>query len=333
MKRYIKLLPAIIFVVTVFIGCGDDGTTGPGDGDDGNGEIDGIAGTVTYKDGTTPVAGATVTAMTTLTEETYTTTSGNDGKFSFPNAVDGNYIVTADKGAFHAEGNVTVTNGKSAGAITLKLDIDESKIGVVPGVFDDIGAILTALGYDYTTLYDAELADSSNLDPLELLFLNCGSNTSYASDSTVQTNLKNYVNGGGYLYASDWDFEYVEYCWPNAIDFYGDDLFDPYIGTGDQTITASVLDSGLAGYLGKNQAQIYFDLDSWIVIDDIGGSTNELVRGTFNTSEGQMNDKPIMVSFNHGSGIVAYTCFHNEAQITDDARKLLLYFISLTPSS
>jgi hypothetical protein len=326
MKQYVKLFPTIVLLAAVFIGCGNGGTTGPGG-------VDGIQGTVTYKDGTTPVAGATVTATTTVTREVYTTTSGNDGKFSFPNAVDGNYDVTADKGSFHAAANVTVTDGKSTGAITLELDIDESKIGVVPGWYDDIGAILTALGYDYTTLTDADLADSSKLAPLELLFLNCGSDTSYASDSTVQTNLKNYVNGGGYLYASDWDYEYVEYCWPNAIDFYGDDLFDPYIGTGNQTITASVIDSGLAGYLGKNQAQIYFDLDFWIAIDDIGGSTNELVRGTFDTSEGQMNDKPIMVSFNSGSGIVAYTCFHNEAQITEDGRKLLLYFISLTPTS
>lgn len=325
MKQYIRLLPAIALLAAVFIGCGGDGTTGPGG-------VDGIQGTVTYKDGTTPVAGATVTATTTVSREVYTTTSGNDGEFSFPNAVDGNYNVTADKGSFHAAANVTVTDGKSAGAITLELDIDKSKIGVVPGVYDKIGDILTDLGYDYTTLYDADLSDSSKLAPLELLFLNCGSDTSYASDSTVQTNIKNFVNGGGYLYASDWDFEYVEYCWPDAIDFYGDDLSDPYIGD-SQEITADVVDSGLAGYLGKNQAQINFDLPIWIVIDSVDSSTKVLVRGSFSTSEGQMNDKPIMVSFNSGSGIVAYTCFHNEAQITGDARELLLYFISLIPSS
>jgi hypothetical protein len=207
----------------------------------------------------------------------------------------------------------------------LALDIDKSKIGVVPGLYDDIGSILTDLGYEFTTLTDAELADSTKLDPLELLFLNCGSNTVWAYNATVQSNLKSYVNGGGYLYASDWDYIYVETCWPGAVEFYGT---DPKIGN-EQTITADVLDSALAGYLGKNQAEITFDLPGWVVINSVNSSTDVLVRGSFSTTQGQMTDKPLMVSFDHGNGIVAYTSFHNEAQITDDARKLLLYFISL----
>jgi hypothetical protein len=186
-------------------------------------------------------------------EATFTTNSGNDGSFKFSDVPDGDYRVTANKGSIHAEANVTITNGKSAGAITLELDIDESKIGVVPGSFDDIGVILTALGYDYTTLTDADLVNSSNFAPLELLSLNCGSSTSYASDSTVQTDLKNYVDGGGYLYASDWNYEYAENCWPSGLDLYGDDLFDPDIGTGNQAITVSVIDPGLTENLGKSQ--------------------------------------------------------------------------------
>lgn len=316
-------LTALFLTAALFVGCGDEGT--------GPGEVDGIQGTVTYNDGTTPVAGATVSATSTLMEATFTTNSGDDGSFKFSDVPDGDYRVTADKGAFHAEGNITVSGGKSAGAMTLALDIDKSKIGVVLGLYDDMGSILTDLGYEFTTLADADLADSTKLDPLELLFLNCGSNTIWAYNATVQTNLKNYVNGGGYLYASDWDFEYVENCWPEAIDFYGEDLTDPYIGN-EQTITADVVDSALAAYLGKNTAQILFDLGSWVVVMGTGSSTDVLVRGSFSTTAGDINDKPLMVSFDQGNGIVAYTCFHNEAQVTEDARKLLLYFISLTPS-
>ncbi|UCE27972.1 MAG: carboxypeptidase regulatory-like domain-containing protein [Candidatus Coatesbacteria bacterium] len=323
-KRLAIALMAFSLTAALFVGCGD-GDTGPG-------TIDGIQGTVTYKDGTTPVAGATVTATSTVMEATFTTTSGSDGSFKFSSVPDDDYTVTAVKGAFRAQGNITVSDGKTTAAMTLALDIDESKVGVVPGSYDDIGAILTDLGYGFTTLTDANLADSSNLDPIELLFLNCGSDTSWAADATVQANLKNYVNDGGYLYASDWDYLYVEYCWPSAIDFYGDDLVGPYIGNAPQTITADVVNSGLAGYLGKDEASIYFDLPAWIVIDNVATSTDILVSGDFNTYVGNLNDKPLMVSFEHGSGIVAYTCFHNEAQITDDARKLLLYFISLTPS-
>ena len=66
-------------------------------------------------------------------------------------------------------------------------------------------------------------------------------------------------------------------------------------------------------------------------MDGVGSGTNILVQGDFETSEGPMNDKPIMVSFTDGGGIVGYTSFHNEANITNDAKTILLYFISLAP--
>lgn len=317
MKRILVFaLTALIGLTVLWLGCEGEGT----------GQVDGIAGTVTYQDGVTPVFGAMVIATSTSAMcVTYIATSGYDGKFTMTGVADATYQVTADKGPFHAEGQVTVSGGKSPGGMVLELDVDPTMIGVVPGSFDDIGAILDDLGYEYTTLYDADLADSSNLDPLALLFLNCGSDTSYASDTTVQDNLKNYVNGGGYLYASDWDFEYIEACWPTAITFYGT---DPYIGE-EQTITADVVDPDLAAYLGKDTAQIIFDLPSWVVIDSVATTTDVLVQGDFATSVGPLADKPLMVSFDYGSGLVAYTCFHNEAQLTTDARKLLNYFISL----
>jgi len=203
-KRLFFIVPTAVLVLSWLFGCGGEGT--------GPGGVEGIQGTVTYKDGTTPVAGATVTATSTLLRAEFTTNSGDDGEFSFTGIPDGGYHVTAEKSSFRAEADVTVTNGRSSAAITMALDIDASKLGVVPGSYDDMGAILSDLGYGYTTLTDADLADASNLAPLELLFLNCGSDTGYSSDSTVQDNLKDYVDAGGYLYASDWDYLYVEHC-------------------------------------------------------------------------------------------------------------------------
>ena len=34
----------------------------------------------------------------------------------------------------------------------------------------------------------------------------------------------NFVTGGGTLVVSDWAYEMIEYCWPDAVEFYGDDL-------------------------------------------------------------------------------------------------------------
>ena len=105
-KRIAITLAVFFLTAALFVGCGDEGT--------GPGNVDGIQGIVTYKDGTTPVAGATVTAASTLMEATFTTNSGNDGSFKFSDVPDGDYRVTADKGGFHAEGNITVSGGKAA---------------------------------------------------------------------------------------------------------------------------------------------------------------------------------------------------------------------------
>lgn len=323
MRKRIPWFVIAFLFIPAYLACDSDESNGNG------GANDGIAGIVTYMDGETPVINAVITM--TSNEGTYTTTSGPDGRFHQTGVTDGEYTVTADKGAFHAESGITVYGGKSGGDLSLFLELPAVSIGVVPGSFDDIGSILTGLGYSYTGLDDSDLTSWANLEPLEMLFLSCGSDYTMANDAAVQDNLDRFVNEGGYLYVSDWNYQYVEQVWPEAIDFYISGLGESRVGMGNQTVTANIKDEIMASYLGKDTAEIVFDKSGWVVIDSVPAETDILVSGDFSTSDGAMTDKPLMVSFTYGSGIVGYTSFHNEAQLGSDPKNILLYFISLTP--
>ncbi|UCE26479.1 MAG: hypothetical protein JSW52_09015 [Candidatus Coatesbacteria bacterium] len=317
--RLAIILSAVFSVVPLIIGCYGDVY-----------EQKGLYGHVYYKNGVTPVACATVTATPAGIEAapdapagTYVTTSGHSGYYVIWGLPEAEYIVTADKGAFHAEARVTPYGWYEK---NLLMEINDSEIGVVPGANDNVGVLLAALGYGYTTLTNADLADQDKLAPLGMLFLNCGGDTSYASNADVQNNLKSYVTDGGFLYASDYEFEYIEACWPDAISFYGR---DPYIGD-RQTIEARVYDYDLERYLGRYYTYVTFDHSEWVVIDDVDESTDVLVRGSFDTSEDSFVGKPLLVSFYDGNGIVIYTCFHDWGKNDKD---IFFYIISLPPAS
>ena len=155
----------------------------------------------------------------------------------------------------------------------------------------------------------------------------------------------------------------MERLWPTAINFYG--TVDPTtyestatakVGTGSQTVEATVVDTTLRDYvLGKSTMSIFYDLSSWVVISSEGTGTDVLLRGTFNTYASGINDlqtersniraaglaastlslanKPLAVKFQPAGstkGTVIYTTFHNEAQeefVTNDVKNVLKDFI------
>jgi hypothetical protein len=288
----------------------------------------GIVGTVTHKDGRTPIFGATVTAESE-SGEIYTTESAADGTFAFPDLEDGIYTLTSVKGAFKGkETTVEVKDGRTMERQKIPAGA-KVKIKVVPGDYDKIGLIINRLGYDYDELTDDDLADFSALDGADMLFLNCGSDTSGADTFAVQQNLRDFVSAGGYLYASDWEYKYVQATWPDAIDFYEE---DGYSEVGPvQFISAHATDDDLALYLSSDNVVIEFDLGGWIIMNGVASTTSVLVEGHVELSDGDtLPDRPLMAYFEHGDGVVAYTSFHNEAQLTDAVRTILIYFITVS---
>jgi hypothetical protein len=324
-----KLILPLLGLFLIIAGC----STSTGSGGDGDSfDNDHLSGYVYAADGETPIAGALVglTYYGALAAD-YETTTDAEGKFVFDQELpDGDALLEASKGGFHAETDVDVP-GDFDEDVKLDLEISDAQIGVVPGSFDHIEDILEELGYGYTQLADADLADWSNLEPLQMLFLNCGSDTDWASDADVIANLERFVDEGGYLYASDWEWAYIENVWPDAIEFLnleGDG--GPLWGLAG-TVTGEVMRQELEDYLGSPTVDIYYNLAMWAVILDAGPGTEVLLQGDVEYYEGSAEDAPLMVDFSYGAGKVGYTTFHNEAQLDEAVRNVLVYFIFNQP--
>ena len=157
----------LIMCMFAWVGCDDDDdiTTVPDMQATTAATTTGLAGTVMHPDGVTPVGLALVTATMGASVgkagNVLTTYTAADGTWALAQATSGTYTVTAVKGAFQA--TVTLTAGSGVVTAVLQVTVPASAIGVVPGSYDDIGAILTSLGYSFTTLSVSDLSDATKL--------------------------------------------------------------------------------------------------------------------------------------------------------------------------
>ena len=155
-------------------------------------------------------------------------------------------------------------------------------------------------------------------------------------DQTVVDNVEFSVRNGLRLYFSDWTYDLMERAWPDLVDWVGDDeeIDDAQNGL-QQEVSASIVDEGLAEAMGVpvgSQLDIVFNFGDWAVIDSVDETqvdvlvTGDVVYDDPVTGEPRMKeDAPLLVSANVGSGVVLFTTFHNEAQISDETRDVLAY--------
>jgi hypothetical protein len=262
--------------------------------------------------------------------------NGYDCSDAYQNVIDnGNGIYDPLIGA--------TANFTYVGNADLQLVEKPLKIGVTPSYWDNIGALLKSFGYDVSLISLSDLLNSTKLSEYDILAINCGAGLdSYASQA--KENIKNFVQNGGKLYASDWSYIFVKEAFPGYINFPA----SPKIGY-VQTVAATIVDANLSKYLGVTETEIVYDLGAWVVIDNVGTGANVLITGNVSSSgskadilttnnRSSVEDKsgnaintlrPLSVSFNYGEGKVVYTSFHNEAQVSESIRHILEYFTVL----
>lgn len=141
------------------------------------------------------------------------------------------------------------------------------------------------------------------------------------TDTAAARRLRDYVNQGGSLYVSDWAQEVVREMFPG-------DLGGERIGD-DQTIFGRVTDQGLRTFVWKDSVEIRYDLGSWETLDTLSSRPTVLLRGNYRAGGLMQTNKALAILISHGSGRVVYTTFHNEANVTRDAVKVLTYFLHI----
>ena len=345
---YKKLAFGLIFALLVFVvvSC-SSGTSSSSSTETGT-----CSGYIYAANGTTPIGGATVSIDETVTSRfnamdvgflTLSDTTGSDGAFSIEEVPVGDRVIYVQKGSWLMTLEAEVSDGETTdlGSVEMSATAEgvtftPPDIAVIAGAYDTIEDIITSLGYSYDSITASDLGNSTLIATYEIIFINCGASniSSLTSTDAEVTNLKDFVEDGSSLYTSDWAYWPSELAWPNYIDFYDDDTVngDAMVGNA-QTITAEVSDATLQTVLGTTSVDITYDLGGWVVIDGVSADATTLLQsdGTISISPGLVTtDEALAVSFQPtaGSGLVIYTTFHNESQITSDMENILVHYIT-----
>lgn len=210
---------------------------------------------------------------------------------------------------------------------------------VTPAGYDDIGAVLDEMGkgFEHQVVDFDDLTDPSCLEGCDVLFINCsGESGDFAQASQVAPVIRQFVAQGGSLYASDWAGAVIHEAFPGILEF--DQMGE------EGVLDCRVRDPGLCEMIGR-QIRIHFDLGGWWRVRRAAPLARVFVEGQLEAIDGWDDDgeedrpigrpwssqseglAPIVVSFPHGEGHVTYTCFHNEAQVSEAEQKLLRFLV------
>jgi hypothetical protein len=201
----------------------------------------------------------------------------------------------------------------------------------LPPVDPETNSFKSIAGFKTTRLSNADLL-VKNLKDFDVLFLACSVVSPKDEPDVRDTGprLRQFVEEGGTLYASDWRLAYVAAAFP--------DYFDnsAYLPGRQGTITARVLDPGLREALGRPQVQMTFDLNDWKPAAFKRDKVTVYMTGTYTPMKGpaEVPDAPLLVKFSPPKkpgaktepGTVIFTTFHNATQ-GDVGPKLLRYLV------
>lgn len=270
----------------------------------------------------------------------YATTTDGEGNWYLPDVPSGTHTLYIQKGSFSTTMEVVVEDGQ-----VVEIPQDECAIGqddlliaVVDGAYDDVYSVLINVGVesDIIDRYEYGWADSllGNYDTLatyDIVLINCGAEEYDFTSSTIYAdNLRQYVQNGGSVYASDWAYDVVELMFPSHIDFHGDDLTrdDAQDGAAMDFVYADIVDLGLSQAMGQNSVEIHYALAAWAVMESVSSQVRVYLRADADLGDifgggSTLYNVPHTVGFSHGQGDVIYTSFHQEPGLNLDAERLL----------
>jgi hypothetical protein len=302
-----------------------------------------VTGRVCAPDGTTWLAGADVFVELddgTLVE----TTSDGDGFYLLEGVPAGDHTLVIVKGSTTTELPISVEDGGLIQIPEEQCAIENDlRVAVVSGMWDDVRSVLVNVGFDEANIDDysggqftgsgwgpSVLGDYATLAQYDILFLNCGvaegiGSFHYANELIYQENLRQFVDNGGSVYASDQAYDIVEFAFPDEIDFFGDDATADAAQQGAvaDAIQATVSDLTLAQALGASTLELHYPLGAWAVMESVAADVRVFIRGDATAGTTPLTDVPHTVGFEHGQGRVIYTSFHQEPGINQQMERVL----------
>ncbi|MED5373628.1 MAG: hypothetical protein VX899_21605 [Myxococcota bacterium] len=220
------------------------------------------------------------------------------------------------------------------------------RLAVVSGNYDDLGRVLEGLGYggyeavngnnaaelaallsvpENLVVYDAILFSGGHIEE-DVLYDSDGSGHQAQVDAVIAS-LQAYVDQGGILIATDWSYDLIEAGWPEAVDWYGDDLLPDDAQRGEPgTVNARVDDADLASTTGLSTAEVRYDLPSFPVIETVGADTTIYLSGAVAYRDGMQTYSlagPMTVGFNSGEGEVLFSNWRFDANAKTEAWDVL----------
>lgn len=213
-------------------------------------------------------------------------------------------------------------------------------------VYDDVGKLLKELGqgYRYTPIDLVDIQDYSKIAQYDLIFLTCGTHPkswlgrkigsgerpgviSYTWNESaiaqIRQSLTKFLEKGGTIYASDWQFAILMAAFPEDID--RSRVFD---GEGKQHVEAEIVDESLREALGKQALELKFDLDGWKPAAFKRSQQMKVyLEGDYRSMDGRMVRAPLLVKYPREKGQIIFTSFHNEKQNSVDETKLLKFLV------
>ncbi len=196
------------------------------------------------------------------------------------------------------------------------------KLAVTPARFDDMGKLLDSLGagFKYETVEDARLEDPAVCSQYGVIFLTCAESPSAPAQDKLRDSLRQFVEQGGTLYASDLRYDLLAEAFPKFVDATA-------IAQGtQQELEAEVLEPGLRAVLGPT-LPLRFPLEGWRPAAFGGRGVTVYMKGKFQTTAGVSIEAPLLVKFHAGNGTVLFTSFHNEEQNEKAEKQLLEYLV------
>ncbi len=211
-------------------------------------------------------------------------------------------------------------------------------------VYDDVGKLLRELGqgYRYSEINLVDIQDYSKIAQFDLLFLTCGTHpkswlgapigtgerpgvrTFSWNESVIrqiQASLQKFLDKGGTIYASDWQFAILQAAFRADID---PSRFAP--GEGNQFVEAEVVDESLRELIGQS-LQLKFDLDGWKPAAFKAPQMRIYLEGEYRSMDGRKVRAPLLVKYPRGKGQIIFTSFHNEKQNSETEKKLLKFLV------